>query len=618
MKRLPWMRTWFLAVLTLAGTMGMRYCLGLSVDSLQVTDNIWFFLLWTAAFSFVRGITAQDAWEKIRDFLNPCFLFGLCFSGAMWLGGQLDASGGVDFSDWQAYLSVLAAAAAASPLLGWVLYRLSLPGKQGRRPSGAEGRKRSFLLTWGILAVAYIPVLAASFPGFFTYDAEWTAYTVFTGHYSAHMPPLYVVLLGWTIRIVHRITHSYNAGIAGYLLVQLLTLSACFAYTIQVLRNIGVRRWICNLGTAFLALSPTVAMFVCCSTKEGYFAGGVLLLTASLLELAREGETFWNSRKKKAVLGAGALLVLFFRKEGVYALALFLFCFAIAYRRSWKRWIRTVLGISLIYAVTIFGVTKAFGFEKGELREMFSVPIQQLARTYQEAKDSFSQQDLETLYSLIPEVILEQYNPRLADSVKINFMEDNFKAEPVKYISLWGRTGLAHPDVYINAFLMNTYGYWYPNTWPKGYEGVHTGDVVYGDSSYFAFSTENPGERRHFFPALEDFYRKISLELSWQKIPVLSMLFSIGFWHWAFLFSVLVLYVRGYKKQIFALIPTGLLYLTALLGPIALVRYVLYLFYGVPVVLALIFDADTVAKTQHTAETAPQQMENQKGIQKGD
>lgn len=594
MKRLPWKNIYFLIVLTLFGVIGMQYCIGLRAGSLKYTNSIWAFLLWIVLLYHLRKLVTGDIWEKIEPMLNPCLIFGLCFMGAMSAGTQLDAIGAVDFSDGWSYGAVLMAAMIAAPLLGRVLVGLSEYSTRNDRKCSAPERKRTLLLTWAVLFFAYIPTFLASFPGFFTYDAEWTVYVVTTEKYNAHMPMVYVILLGWLIRLVFSITHSYNAGIAIYTLGQMLVLSACFAYMLSFLRSIGVKRWICNLGTAFLALSPTVSMFVCCSTKEGFFAGGVILMVTLLLDLARDEERFWQSGHRKACFIGAALLILFFRKDGVFGLTVFLFFFAVTHRKSWRKWIVSVLSIFLVYVVTTQGLMMAFHFKKGPLGEMFCVPIQQLARTYMEAKDDFSEEDMETLYNLIPEVILKEYNPKLADDVKINFLEDNFKAEPGKYISLWFRMGIAHPDIYMNSFLANTYGYWYPNTYPDGYRGKFLGDRVYEDSSYFAFITENPGVRRHLLPVLERFYEKISLEIYQQKVPVISMLFSLGFWHWIYLFTALYLLVRGYRRQAFAMMPMGLMYLIVLLGPIVLVRYVLYLFFGVPLVLALLLDAETL------------------------
>ena len=597
MKKLPWNRFCFLILLSLSGAIGMCYCINIPGDSLAYSNSIWSFLLWIVLLYLLRRITAGGRWEQVRQYLNPGFFFGWIFAGAMAAGRLLDNTGGINFADWRLYMAVTAVAVTAAPFLSWGLTKLTaLESRKGNQQEPAD-RKKVFFLTWGILLLAYIPTFLASFPGFFTYDAEWTVYAVFTEKYSAHMPVVYELLLGWLLRLVFHLTGSYNAGIALYVAAQMLVLSSCFAYMLSFLRSAGVRRWICWLGTAFLALCPTVSMFVCCSTKEGYFAGGVVLFTTLLLEAAREKEQFWQSRRKKGCFFGAMLLILFFRKDGIYALIPFLICFAVIYRAYWKKWLITVMGAVLLFFAVTEGCMWTFHFKKGPLGEMLCVPMQQLARVHKYDRESFSDEDLEILYSLIPEVILDQYAPKLADDVKLNFLEDNFKADPGKYISLWFRTGVTHFGTYVNAFLMNTYGYWYPDTIPDGYRGKNAGDgeTVYGDSSYFAFTTEDPGVRRHFLPVLENFYKRISLEIYQQRVPVISMLFSIGFWHWMYLSAAVALLVRKYRRQAFALLPMGLLYLIILLGPIVLVRYVLYLFFGAPLALALLVDAGAIA-----------------------
>ena len=400
-KYLPWKNTFFLVVLTLLGVISLQYCISLPVGSLVYANSIWAFLLWAVLLYRLRKLTMGDKWNQIEHFLNPCFVFGLCFTGAMWAGSQLDMAGTVDFTDWRSYGAILTVSVMAAPFFAWTLSILSAFHESKRLQQTPE-RKKTLLLTWGILFLAYIPTLLASFPGFFTYDAEWTAYVVSTEKYSAHMPVVYVIFLGWLLRIVSHITQSFNAGIALYIILQMLVLSAIFAYMLSFLRSIGVWRWICNLGTAFLGLSPTVSMFVCCSTKEAYFAGGIILLTTLLLEQVRDQEQFWKSKQKKICFVVASLLILFFRKDGIYALTIFLVLFAIIHRKWWKRWCFSVISIFLIYVVTTQGLILAFNFTKGPLGEMLCVPMQQLARAYTEEKDSFTDEDLETLYSLIP------------------------------------------------------------------------------------------------------------------------------------------------------------------------------------------------------------------------
>lgn len=595
MKKMPWHQFGFRVILAFLGTIGFGACVNTSFSSLSFTNSIASVLLFASWLYALGRVTAGQDWEEAKKVLNPCFVILLCFSGSMIAGVQLDQGGNVDFGNWSAYILVLCISAAAAPILAAVMHKLRTYGISNRPVSLTVDRPKQFLRTWGILFLSYIPTLLAAFPGFFTYDAEAEAYMVFTEKYSTYQPLLHVILLGWTLRLVYHFTRSYNAGILLYLLVQMGILAACFAYEISFLRRIGVKRWVCNLGTVFLALFPTVSMFVCCTTKDTLFSGGVALFTTLLLEMARDAESFWNSRLRKLLFAASMLFILFFRNNGFYALVVFLVFFAVTYGQYWKKWLPVLTAAFLTFIVATQGLIMAFHARKGPMAEMFSVPIQQLARVYREAGSQLAEEDEEILYSLIPQVILEQYNPKLADMVKLNFMEDNFKRSPGKYISLWLRLGWEHFDIYMNSFLENTYGYWYPDTVIDGYRGIWVSDRQYEDSSYFAFTMENPGERRSFLPALECFYEKISLELYQQRIPVVSMLFSPGFWHWVYVFTGFYLLVYRFRKQAFSLAPIGLLYLTVLLGPIALVRYVLYLFFTVPLILGLLAAPDTVA-----------------------
>lgn len=589
-------------MLALLGTIGFQFCINTPLSFLTYTNSIAAFLLFTFWLYALSKITVCGSWEDVKAILNPCFVFLLCFSGGMAAGVQLDQRGAVDFSDWKLYISVLCISAAAAPVLAAAMRKLKTYGTDDHSVTVVPPAPKMFLRTWGILFLAYIPTLLASFPGFFTYDAEAEVYMVFTEKYSTYQPLLHVLLLGWTLRIVYHLTRSYNVGILLYLLVQMGILAACFSYEICFLRSIGVKRWICNLGTVFLALFPTVSMFVCCTTKDTCFSGGVILFTTLLLEMARDEEAFWNSRVKKILFITAMLFMLFFRNNGLYALIVFLILFVVVYKKTWKKWLPALAVTFLIFIVTTQSLAMAFHAKKGPLAEMLSVPIQQLARVYVEAGSRLTEEDSEILYTLIPQVILEQYNPKLADMVKLNFMEDNFKSSPGKYISLWFRLGLEHFDIYVNSFLANSYGYWYPDTVIDGYRGIWVRDRQYEDSSYFAFTIENPGEKTSFIPALDRFYEKISLEIYQQRLPVVSMLFAPGFWHWVYAFAGVYLLIFRYKRQAFSLAIIGLLYLTVLLGPIALVRYVLYLFFAAPLVLALLFDPDRVARRKHDSK----------------
>ena len=89
---------------------------------------------------------------------------------------------------------------------------------------------------------------------------------------------------------------------------------------------------------------------------------------------------------------------------------------------------------------------------------------------------------------------------------------------------------------------------------------------------------------------LTEFYRKISLEYYYQKIPVIRALFAIGTYFWL----AVILFFYGIRRRRAEIWNSWLLVLalclTVFLGPISLVRYYLLLFYAAPAGIFLLAD----------------------------
>ncbi len=570
----------------------LRYCLALD-EYLPYTNSIFLLVIFGVYYYFISKITYSEEWKlQIKSYLGVSCVFCFFFFGAMLSGVQLELQGYVDFTNIKRYISLVILTICGTPMVAKLIHILQKRVANGINPQSTKQNtnRKFFIKVYIILMLSYLLVLLAVWPGFFVYDAEVETYMVFTDKYSAHHPMAHVLLLGWVMKVMYKIVPSYNVGIATYLILQMLVVSACFAYMLAFMHRIGLKKWILNCSIAFLAFFPTVSMFVCCTTKDVYFSAGVVLFTTLMLELSKDSDTFRKSKSKTILLSIAALLIILFRNNGIYALTVFLPFFMIVYKKYWKKWIKIILAVVGIYCLFNVTVNAVFDVKPGEKAEMLCVPMQQLARAHYEAKECFTEEELETMYSLIPETILQNYNPKLADNVKVNFLEDNFKGAPGKYFKLWLEIGLKRPDIYINSFLMNTYDYWYPDTIVDGYTGKWIVDREYADSSYFAYVTERPGISKPLIPFLAKFYEKISLEIYQHNIPVISMLFSMGFWLWVYTFTVMYLWKTNYRKQAFAFLPIGLIYMTVILGPIAIVRYVLYLFFGAPLIVALLFD----------------------------
>ena len=142
----------------------------------------------------------------------------------------------------------------------------------------------------------------------------------------------------------------------------------------------------------------------------------------------------------------------------------------------------------------------------------------------------------------------------------------------------------------MDSFLENTLAYWYPNTIVDGYT---KDNILYTtETSYFSAMCEPPGtmESKNIF--LNWVYYIISRETIVQQIPVISMFFSPGAMAWLLFICIWYSIYKRRKEICVTLSIISLLWLTVLLGPIVLVRYVLILFFAFPVILAFMFNGN--------------------------
>lgn len=163
--------------------------------------------------------------------------------------------------------------------------------------------------------------------------------------------------------------------------------------------------------------------------------------------------------------------------------------------------------------------------EKGSAVEALCVPLQQIARVYTDKGEAaFDSEELQLLDQIMDREQWSQYNPFLADRIKNYVNNEELLQNKWEYLRLWFRKGWQYPGCYLRAFLDNTYQAWYP--------GTSVVDDPDGDIYYFDFEGRNVLEMKTISSRLTEFYRKISLEYYYQKIPVIRALFAIGTYFW--------------------------------------------------------------------------------------
>lgn len=354
--------------------------------------------------------------------------------------------------------------------------------------------------------------------------------------------------------------------------------------------------------TLFYGLFPIFPMYAVCSAKDTLFTGAFLVM---LVQMCKMCECFWTNRLEDAneevneklpwrvweivIFVCASVCMMLLRNNGAIAYAALILIVALIAVVRYKK-TRVIAGFvvcMLLSIVLYIAADKTLTFvlhaDDSERQEMLTVPIQQLARTYKYSSEVFSQEEKEILFSYIPEDVLAVYDADLSDIVKVNFNNERYSEDESEFLGLWMRTFLKKPITYLNAWFMTSYGYWYPDTIINVYGGQQLYTFQYKDSSYFGFETEPPGERDSKFSWLEEQYRRMSHEIYQQNVPVISMLFSPGFLFWVFLgCAFIVIYKKNYGRML-PMLAILLLWGTVIPGPTFLVRYVLILWFAIPI-----------------------------------
>ena len=603
LKNSKWGRWLAAAALSFGGVCTLPFMLHIEQEWIGYTNSIFSVFLFFFLFRLLDGLLQKGLSKSGARWFWPGCVGGL-FSMCMIFGTALDLRGSVPFGDAGMWGGIFIWGVIFTLAVRF-LWNLAGGGCLAKGDSGKEnnvsvgvleeekrGResRRSLLFRAVIIFLCYLPVFLAVYPGFFVYDAQDEYMQVLTRNFSTHHPLAHVLLLGGIIQIFYKLTGSCNPGIACYTLMQMTVMSVIFSWCVEKLKERGLKRPWSILLTLYFGLCPVLVMFSLCSAKDGLFTGMLLVTVVLQQEMFAEPEAFFKKKGSVLLLAAASLFMLLLRHNGFYAYVVFA-PIGIIYLKKYRKKAAVCFGaVAAAYVMISSVLAGIFHADAGGHQEMLTVPISQMARVYGDEKETLPSEDKETLYRYLSEEALLRYTPKVSDGVKIHFNNEAIEADKGSFLKLWLKWGLEHPFTYLNAWFMTSYGFWYPDTVIDVYRGNTVFTYTYEDSSYFGYEVEEPGVREGKIPWLNEIYRKMSLEIFQQKVPVVSMLFSPGFLFWVMAFCLGFLCDKGRWNQVLPFGLLALVWLTVILGPTYLVRYVVFLWVLLPVVLDRTFD----------------------------
>lgn len=466
------------------------------------------------------------------------------------------------------------------------LSNLELPTQILKYTSKVFYAKHSVFIIWCLIFVSWIPILLATYPGIYGYDSVYQVWYFQSGNIMLHHPLIHTYLLGFCVSTIGNLFGNRQVGLLVYSIVQMLIVSFGFAFILNYMKKSKVSHLIqlfFLLLFMFLPINPVMALS---ATKDIIYSATFGIVEVILIQMVTRRHIV---NKNKFIMAAifWIFVNLIFRNQAIYVYVVCVFVSVFLIKADKFRSFSILIVPIILFAVYSGPVTSLLHGQKSDsIREMMSVPCVQLSTVGTYSSEKLSSVELKEIKEYIPNYKTIKNWSANSDSMKKTFNSKLFKENPIAFVKIWVEVGMKSPLQYLDSFMKLTIGMWYP-------------DMNYNDPHayhpYWEYeSTQQNSERTFFivketplkgFHWIHHLYDELAYKNVYQKIPVLSMLFSSGFYAWTLiLFIGWAIYVREYKL----LFPFSLvfaLWLTLLLGPVVLYRYVFPIAFALPAML---------------------------------
>lgn len=521
-------------------------------------------------------------------------ILGFLFASMISMGYSLDVNKTVFFA-WQPICVILYTHNIAV-LLGLLWTFLE---KANEKLNNSSQNRRVYIifrypiLIWTILVLCWVPVFLADFPGGFRYDAMIELAQRVDG-YNGNMPLLHSLIVTRLIPFMYGITGSWNAGIVVYVIIQMVLSGIMYTNILRYLYKRGINKDLLFMLLVICGGFPVIQMLVVQEVRDVMFS---LLLTYTIFliyVMVKDKNYFWGNIRYPLKLGIFIILTIYARNNNtgiVMPIILIgvVITISVINIKKYAKGVMIFAGSSLVLYVAM-GVLLAVlcqPYNKASsLTQSLSVMTQPLVRAYVNNDDWTAEEisELEKYYDL--DTIC--YYPENADYTKNNLKLSNNFGEFFKF---WCKIGAKHPRDYVDGILATSQNMWFPASVVDGYNKSGVEGYKYGydklDKCYLYIGdyVEYPAIHRSYWPSLLKFYTNLGVNLSFEKVPVISMMFSIGFWFWFVLNLVFYLIYRKDKKML-CLVGIILIYmLISSFVPLVLLRYYAAVFLAIPLLI---------------------------------
>lgn len=436
--------------------------------------------------------------------------------------------------------------------------------------------KVSFFVVFVLLLIAWIPYFLRYYPGLLNLDSisqinQSLGITQLTNHH----PIIHTGIISAFIHIGISVFNNINVGVALYSIFQMIVMALMFSAVLQYLSKKDVPL-IFKIGLLLIYMFyPVNGLFSITMQKDTLFCAFTPIYIILTNELVYKTDDFLVDKKKIFAYILFSLLVMFTRNNGVYVVLLTMPVVLIALRKKWKKILLLLITIVISYALIKTAIFKIFDVKNGSIGEMLSIPLQQIARVKKYHKEELDAETIKKIDSYFYcDDIDQRYDPTISDPVKDVLNREYFGNNKIEFAKLWAELLIKYKKDYIESFLSNSYGYYYPEARRfVALRGIDENDL--GIETTPIINSKIVSLVAHLTDGRDG--------------PIYSMVFSLGMVFWI---TVILLGNEILKKQYKRIVvywPMFILWLTNLASPVFCnFRYAFAMFTCLPVFIGLI------------------------------
>lgn len=437
-------------------------------------------------------------------------------------------------------------------------------------------RKHPFLCTFVICLLGWLPYYLYQFPGIMTPDSiNQMEQVLGLIPYSNHHPWVHTMLIKAFYTLGYALTGNMVTAVGFYTFAQMSILALSISYFISAMRMLKLKPFWCMILSLLFALLPYHAVYSVTVWKDIPFAAAVLLFMTALLRMKHERQL-----RHSVIFVIAGIMMCLFRSNGWYA---FLVCIPFLFIYYWKHDKKVIglLACSLFTAILVrYPVMNNFQVTPPDFVESLCIPIQQISNVLVNDRTLTAEQNALIDHVIDRSYVKELYNPTFADNMKElvraghpEYLETHKK----EYLRLWLQLLIQYPADYLEAYIQQTNGYWYPDSYYPVAEAEGISLTTLGIS-------HTPLIRGPIVVKAKE----IAIKLG-SMIPVYGTLWSMGVAFWVLLLAMGSVWIRRENKKLLYLLPCIMLWLSVMIAtPVATeFRYVYFLILCEPFFLCM-------------------------------